>query len=196
MIKKLVLASGNAGKLTEISQLLEPLHIEVVSMKSLGVDEPEETGLTFVENAILKARYTSQQTGLPALADDSGLEVDALLGQPGIYSARYAGAQAKDGDNNAKLLTKLKDETNRAARYYCALALFKHGDDPTPIICTDTLDGEIAHSPKGDGGFGYDPLFFVPEKNCHAAELDKAVKNKISHRAKALQKLIAVLKQS
>ena len=192
-MEKLVLASGNQGKLDEIARLLNTLNIEVVSMRTLGVDEPEETGLTFIENAILKARHTAQQTGLPALADDSGLEVAALQGQPGIYSARYAGIHCSDQDNNEKLLRALDGQTNRSARYYCALALMKHADDPTPLICTASLDGEIALAPKGDGGFGYDPLFYIPECNCHAAELPKDKKNQISHRGKALQKLLATL---
>ncbi len=193
-MNKLVLASGNRGKLDEISRLLEPLQIEVVSMQALNVSEPEETGLTFVENAILKARHTAQVTGLPALADDSGLEVDALQGQPGIYSARYAGISCSDSDNNAKLLQALDGQENRSARYYCALALMEHGDDPTPLICTASLNGEIALSPKGTGGFGYDPLFYIPEQRCHAAELNKEKKNKISHRALALQKLLNELR--
>lgn len=192
-MNKLVLASGNKGKLDEISRLLDSLNIEVVSMKSLGVDEPEETGLTFIENAILKARHTAKQTGLPALADDSGLEVDALAGRPGIYSARYAGINCSDQDNNEKLLYELEPHTNRRARYYCALALMKHADDPTPLICTASLEGEIAYTAKGDGGFGYDPLFYIPEVNCHAAELAKEEKNNISHRGKALQLLVARL---
>lgn len=192
-MKKLVLASGNKGKLLEIGDLLAPLDIEVVSMKTLGVSEPEETGLSFVENAILKARHASTETGLPALADDSGLEVDALQGEPGIYSARYAGANCSDGANNTKLLNALHNNANRKARYYCALALMQHSNDPTPLICTDILEGEIATEPKGDGGFGYDPLFYIPEMQCHAAELDKSVKNRISHRAKALQTLLRIL---
>ena len=135
-----------------------------------------------------------RKTGLPALADDSGLEVDALQGQPGIYSARYAGPDCSDVDNNQKLLAVLQDKTQRSARYYCAMALMRHAEDPTPIVCTDTLEGEIANEPKGDGGFGYDPLFYIPEMACHAAELENKVKNTISHRAKALQQLLNILK--
>ena len=192
---KLVLASGNAGKLKEIHDLLAPFGMDVISMKSLGISEPEETGLTFIENAILKARHAAQQSGLPALADDSGLEVAALQGAPGIYSARYAGNDANDEDNNKKLLAALHNQTKRSARYYCALAYLQHADDPTPIICTGSLGGEIALTAKGDGGFGYDPLFYIPAEQCHAAELSKTRKNQISHRAIALQKLLTQLTQ-
>lgn len=191
-MKSIVVATGNAGKLKEIQHIVAPFGFEVVTQKSLNVTEAEETGLTFVENALIKARNAAQQTGKPALADDSGLEVDALKGQPGIYSARYAGENATDADNNAKLLEALKDipEAQRTARFQCVMVYLKHPNDPTPLICQGTWEGRILFEPKGDNGFGYDPLFLVPEKNCASAELTSDIKNAISHRGKALQQLL------
>lgn len=197
MQQKLVLASGNAGKLREFQQLLADCGFEVVPQSDFAVENAEETGLTFVENAILKARHACQKTGLPAIADDSGIEVDALLGRPGIYSARYSGADASDADNNKKLLQELAGvaDEKRTARYHCVLAFMRHAEDPTPILCHASWEGKILTAPRGDGGFGYDPLFFLPERQCTAAQLDKAEKNRISHRGRAMQQLLQALRQ-
>lgn len=197
MQQKLVLASGNAGKLREFQQLLADCGFEVVPQSDFAVENAEETGLTFVENAILKARHACQKTGLPAIADDSGIEVDALLGRPGIYSARYSGADASDADNNKKLLQELAGvaDEKRTARYHCVLAFMRHAEDPTPILCHASWEGQILTAPRGDGGFGYDPLFFLPERQCTAAQLDKAEKNRISHRGRAMQQLLQALRQ-
>lgn len=196
MNQKIILASGNAGKLREFQQLLADCGFDVIPQSAYQIDNADETGLTFVENAIIKARHACQHTGLPAIADDSGLEVDALNGRPGIYSARYAGAQASDSANNTKLLQELNDvmEGQRTARYHCVLAFMRHTEDPTPILCHGVWDGRILSTPRGEGGFGYDPLFFVPTHNCAAAELDKAEKNRISHRGIAMAQLLAKLK--
>lgn len=192
MIKKIVLASGNAGKLREFQQLLTGCGFEVVPQSDFNIANAEETGTTFVENAILKARHACHLTGLPAIADDSGIEVDALNGRPGVYSARYAGEGATDEKNNQKLLVELKNVAaeNRTARYHAVLAYMRHADDPTPILCHGTWEGIILDELRGHGGFGYDPLFFVPSHNCASAELDKAEKNRISHRGKAMQELL------
>lgn len=189
---KVVLASGNKGKLKEFNQLLSPLDIEVVPQSDFNVSSVEETGLTFIENAILKARHASEISGLPAIADDSGLEVDALKGAPGIYSARFSGENATDASNNQKLLDALKDTTNeeRTARFQCVLVYLKHPADPTPIVCQASWEGSILREARGDQGFGYDPLFWVPSKECSSAELDRDEKNKMSHRGKALRALI------
>lgn len=191
--EKIVLASGNAGKLKEFQQLLEPKGIDVITQSSLSIPEAEETGLSFVENAIIKARNACQYSGLPALADDSGLEVDVLAGKPGIYSARFAGADAKDIDNNRKLLKELVEvaETDRTARFQCLLVFMRHAEDPTPQIFQGTWEGRILTTASGNNGFGYDPLFFVPEKNCSSAELPAGIKNRISHRGKAIAQLVA-----
>lgn len=195
-MNNLVLASGNKGKLNEFQPLLNNCGYNVLAQSDFNVPEAEETGLSFIENAILKARNASQHTGLPALADDSGLEVDALKGQPGIYSARYAGASANDADNNAKLLRELKNiaEEERTAKFQCLLVFIRHHLDPTPIVCQGTWHGRILFEPSGKNGFGYDPLFFVPEKNCSSAQLDSAVKNQISHRGRAIDILLKRLK--
>lgn len=195
-LKQVVLASGNAGKLREFQQMLEGVGFEVLPMSQFTDDSPEETGLTFVENAIIKARFASQHSGLPALADDSGLEVDALRGQPGIYSARFAGPNASDADNNQKLLNSLEGlpSEERSARFQCALVFMKHAEDPTPLICQGNWEGHIQHVAAGCGGFGYDPLFYVPEHQCSSAELTKEQKNALSHRGKALAKLLPILK--
>lgn len=191
-MKKIVLASGNAGKLREFQQLLHGCGFDVVPQSDFFSENAEEIGLTFVENAIIKARYACTKTGLPAIADDSGIEVDALNGRPGIYSARYAGTSAKDADNNAKLLRELVGipTEKRTARYHAVLAFMRHAEDPTPILCHGIWEGVILTEPRGDGGFGYDPLFFVPTHNCASAELSKEEKNRISHRGKAMQELL------
>lgn len=197
MTQKIVLASGNAGKLREFQQLLADCGFAVLPQSEFNVDNAEETGLSFVENAILKARHACAQTGLPALADDSGIAVDALLGRPGIYSARYAGEPANDVNNNAKLLEQLHGvpEQQRTARYHCILAFMRHAEDPTPILCHGSWEGVILTAPRGEGGFGYDPLFFVPSHQCTAAELGSAEKNRISHRGLAMQELLFTLQK-
>ena len=191
----IVLASNNAGKVKEFQSLLGGLGLNIKPQAHFALDSVEETGLTFVENALLKARHASAHTGLPALADDSGIEVDALKGAPSIYSARFAGPNATDADNNQKLIQSLETvpEQERTARYQCLLVYLRHAKDPTPIICQGTWEGSICLSPQGDGGFGYDPLFWLAEHNCTAAELPKAEKNAISHRGKALQQLLHAL---
>ena len=194
--KRIVLASGNPGKVREINALLEGLGIEVLPQSEFGVPEAEETGLSFVENAILKARNAAAHSGLPAIADDSGIEVDALNGAPGIYSARYAGPGAGDADNCDKLLAALADtpEHQRGARFQCLLVYLRHAADPTPLICQGTWEGRILTAPRGDNGFGYDPLFHVPTHDCSAAELPPAEKNAISHRGQALRRLLEALR--
>lgn len=191
-LTKLVLASHNHSKLTELQKMLGS-SIELHSVAEFSLVEPEETGLSFIENAILKARYAAKVSGLPALADDSGLAVDILQGAPGIYSARYAGNSGDDQANNAKLLAALANvpEAKRTAQFICTLALVRHASDPMPIICEGIWSGRILTAPRGANGFGYDPLFWVEEKQCASAELTPAIKNQISHRAKAM----ALLKQ-
>jgi XTP/dITP diphosphohydrolase len=198
MQQKLVLASGNAGKLREFQQLLADCGFEVLPQSDFAVENAEETGLTFVENAILKARHACAKTGLPAIADDSGIEVDALNGRPGIYSARYSGEGANDAANNQKLLEALNGipEEKRTARYHCVLAFMRHAEDPTPILCHCSWEGRILTEARGEGGFGYDPLFFLPDMQCTAAELDKAEKNRVSHRGRAMQLLLQALRES
>jgi XTP/dITP diphosphohydrolase len=185
----IVLASGNKGKLKEFADLFAPMNINVVPQSEFDVPEAEETGLTFVENAIIKARNAAEYTGLPAIADDSGIEVDYLLGAPGIYSARYSGDNATAEKNLNALLMALKDvpENERAARYQCVLVMMRHSKDPTPLICQASWEGQILTEPKGDGGFGYDPIFWVPEKQCSAAELSKQDKHALSHRGQAIR---------
>lgn len=187
-----VLASNNRGKVRELNQLLAPSGLRLIAQGELGVGEVAETGLTFVENAIIKARHAATETGLPALADDSGLEVDALRGEPGIHSARFAGPGATDADNNAKLLELLREvpEAERSARFQCVLVWLRHAKDPTPLICQGTWEGRILDAPRGDRGFGYDPLFFVPGCGCTSAELDPETKNRLSHRGQALAQLL------
>lgn len=192
----LVLASGNAGKLKEFNQLLAPLGLDVRAQAEFGVHDVEETGLTFVENALLKAREASRVSGLPALADDSGLEVDALQGAPGIYSARYAGEPKSDERNNQKLLAALADcaEGQRSGRYWCVLVYLRHAEDPVPVIVQRSWEGEILAHPRGDGGFGYDPLFWLPDQGMSVAELASESKNRLSHRGRALHDLVDILK--
>ncbi|MEN9425752.1 MAG: dITP/XTP pyrophosphatase [Pseudomonadota bacterium] len=187
---KLVLASGNAGKLKELSSLLAPLGIEVLPQSAFNVSEAEEPHPSFVENAIAKARHAARATGLPALADDSGLCVDVLGGAPGVLSARFAGEPKSDARNNALLLERLAGEPNRHARFYCALALVRHADDPQPIIACGEWHGEILEAARGQGGFGYDPLFLVPDLDQTAAEIDHSLKNVLSHRGKAMRQLL------
>jgi len=190
-INELVLASHNAGKLKELQAMLGDA-VRVRSVGEFSDAEPEETGLSFIENAILKARNAARVSGLPALADDSGLAVDHLGGAPGIYSARYADGRG-DAANNIKLLEALQNvpDTDRGAQFVCALALVRHANDPLPIICEGLWHGRILHAPQGAHGFGYDPLFWVPERNCSSAEMAPADKNQLSHRARAM----ALLKQ-
>ena len=187
---KLVLASGNAGKLKELSSLLAPLGIEVLPQSAFNVSEAEEPHPSFVENAIAKARHAARATGLPALADDSGLCVDVLGGAPGVLSARFAGEPKSDARNNALLLERLAGEPNRRARFYCALVLVRHADDPQPIIACGEWHGEILEATRGHGGFGYDPLFLVPDLGQTAAEIDHELKNVLSHRGKAMRQLL------
>ena len=195
MTKTLVLATGNPGKVKELANMLSSLNINVVPQSDFNVGEVAETGTTFVENAIIKARHAAKITGMPAIADDSGLEVDGLNGAPGVYSARFAGPGASDQDNIDKLLVDLGDNPIRSARFWCVLVLMRHADDPTPLICSASWEGEITLTQNGNGGFGYDPVFFVAEKNCTSAELTKEQKNAVSHRGQALQKLLLELKQ-
>lgn len=187
-----VLATGNAGKLAEMQNLLNDGGWNVQPQSDFAVPEVAETGLTFVENALIKARHASRYAQMPAIADDSGIEVDALNGQPGIYSARYSGVDATDASNNNKLLDALRDvpTEKRTARYHCVLVYLRHAEDPTPLICHSAWEGSILEAPIGNGGFGYDPLFFVTSHDCSAAQLEKAEKNQISHRGQALQALL------
>lgn len=193
--QRIVLASNNPGKVREFEQLLAHLRCEVLPQSSLQVPEAEETGLTFVENAILKARNAAQHAGLPAIADDSGLEVDALKGAPGIYSARYAGAGSSDRANLQKLLVDMQGvaEPERVARFQCVLVYMRHALDPTPIICQGTWEGRLLDTPRGDNGFGYDPIFYVPTHHCSSAELPSEIKHQLSHRGQALRKLLTAL---
>jgi XTP/dITP diphosphohydrolase len=190
MSKTLVLATGNPGKVNELANMLSSLHINVLPQSDFNVTEVAETGTTFVENAIIKARHAAKITGLPAIADDSGLEVDGLNGAPGVYSARFAGAGATDQANIDKLLLELGSNPIRSARFWCVLVLMRHSDDPTPLICSASWEGEIAQQQHGADGFGYDPVFFLPALNCTSAELSKQQKNALSHRGQALQKLL------
>ena len=192
---KLVLASANAGKIKELQQMLDKLGIEVIPQSALNVPDIAETGLSFVENSLLKARNAAALTNLPAIADDSGLEVDFLCGAPGIYSARFSGEHATDASNRQKLLQLMIDvpQEQRTARYQTLIVYMRHANDPTPIICQGTWEGSIATVEKGDGGFGYDSIFQVAETNCRAAELDKDTKNRLSHRGKAMANLLSEL---
>jgi XTP/dITP diphosphohydrolase len=190
-----VLASGNAGKLRELAKVLAPLDVILKPQAQFNVPDVEETGFSFVENAIIKARAAAQHTGLPSIADDSGIEVDHLKGAPGIYSARYSGAG--DEANNVLLLQKLGEipEEQRSARFQCVLVYMRHALDPTPLICQASWEGFILFEPRGDNGFGYDPLFYLPEHQCSSAQLDPSIKNRISHRAKASSLLFEALRQ-
>jgi XTP/dITP diphosphohydrolase len=192
---KIVLATGNQGKVKELGSMLQALNVEVLAQSEFKVGDVAETGTTFVENAIIKARHAAKQTGLPAIADDSGLAVDALGGAPGVYSARYAGEQATDQSNIDKLLVEMQGvpEAKRTARFLCVLVYMRHADDPSPIICQGEWAGEITNQQVGTNGFGYDPVFWVPSENCCSAELSKAQKNALSHRGQALRQLLNIL---
>ncbi len=196
-MEKVVLATGNKKKVEELNALLADLDYAVVPQSEFNVESVPETGTTFVENAIIKARHAARVTGLPAIADDSGIEVDALLGRPGVYSARYAGEDASDEDNLEKLLEDMNGvpAVLRSARYWCVLVYMRHADDPTPIICQASWEGSLATEPTGENGFGYDPIFNVPDLDCTAAELNPATKNSLSHRGKALAQLVKALQE-
>ncbi len=199
MTQKIVIASGNRGKLREFAALFAGSNIAIIGQDELGVPEAVEDGLSFIENAIIKARNASRHTDLPAIADDSGLAVDYLQGEPGIYSARYScdrhGEAVSDERNNQKLLDRLQgvQPSQRGARFICALAYVQNAIDPVPITALGEWRGVILNEPRGENGFGYDPLFFLPEHNCSSAELEPALKNAISHRGQALKKLVAEL---
>ncbi|WP_088332557.1 RdgB/HAM1 family non-canonical purine NTP pyrophosphatase [Lacimicrobium sp. SS2-24] len=192
-MQKWVMATGNAGKVKELSSLLAPLEVDLRVQSEFSVPEAAETGTTFVENAIIKARHAAKITGLPAIADDSGLAVEALGGAPGIYSSRYAGEQASDADNVNKLVHAMQGQPDRKARFICVLVWMRHANDPTPIIAQGQWQGEITEQPDGDGGFGYDPVFWVAEQQCTAAALAPQIKNRLSHRAQALAQLMPLL---
>jgi len=198
MTRRVVLATGNPGKLQEIRDMLNGLDLDIVSQRELGIADADETGLSFVENAILKARHAARACGLPAIADDSGLEVDALGGRPGVYSARFAGEGASDRDNLQKLLAELHDvpAERRQARYQCVIVLARAADDPDPLLAHGTWEGHIAAAPRGSGGFGYDPVFVPVGMQCTTAELAPEQKNAVSHRAQALRALAALLRQA
>ncbi len=195
VMKKIVLASNNAGKVREFRQLFAELDIDIIPQGELGVSEAEEPHATFVENALAKARHAARVTGLPALADDSGICVAALGGAPGVYSARYAGEPKSDARNNQKLVATLAGQSNRNAWYYAALVLVRHADDPQPLIADGACYGEIIDAPRGEGGFGYDPHFFLPELGQTVAEISANEKARISHRGRALRELIAKLRE-
>jgi XTP/dITP diphosphohydrolase len=197
MSRTIVLASDNAGKLREMDQLLRPLGIEIVAQGHYGVRTPAEIGSTFADNAVLKARHAAQHTRFAAIADDSGLEVDALGGAPGVHSARYAGDGANDGANVDKLLTALRDvpEPDRTARFQCVAAFVRAADDPEPVIAYGTWSGRVAAAARGANGFGYDPVFFLPERGCTSAELAPEEKNRLSHRGQALRALVRALRE-
>lgn len=189
-MKRLVLASNNAKKMQELNALLAPLGFEVIPQGQLGIPEAEEPHCTFVENALAKARHAARASGLPALADDSGLCVDTLGGAPGVYSARYGGEPKSDARNNERLLAELGGNADRRARFVSLIVFVRHADDPQPVIAEGEWHGEILESPRGASGFGYDPLFFVPEYGQSAAELDAVTKNRLSHRGQAMARLI------
>jgi len=197
-MQKVVLASSNQGKLREIQQVLAHLDMQLIPQSEFDVSDAEETGLTFVENAIIKARHAAAISGLPALADDSGLEVDALQGRPGIYSSRFAGDKATDGDNIQKLLTDLADvkPPQRSARFQCVLVYMRHAEDPSPLIAQGSWEGFILEEARGQNGFGYDPVFYIPEHQRASAELEAEVKNQHSHRARALEQLVELMGRS
>lgn len=197
-MQKVVLATGNPGKVRELADLLAAFGLDIVAQTELGVESAEETGLTFIENAILKARHAAQITGLPAIADDSGLAVDALGGAPGIYSARYAGLDASDQQNLEKLLVALENvpDGQRQAQFHCVLVYVRHAADPTPLVFHGSWAGEITRAAAGEGGFGYDPIFFVPELGKTAGELTKDEKRAVSHRGKALTLLLEAMRNA
>ena len=188
-MKKIILATSNLGKVRELNSMLEGQY-NVVSQIDMEVEEVPETGASFVENALIKARNASSQSKLPALADDSGLVVDALNGEPGIYSARYAGENATDEDNIVKLLSRMDDEDDRGASFCCAMVYVRYGNDPEPVIVEKSWEGQILRELKGSNGFGYDPIFYLPELNCTSAQLSAEEKNRISHRGQALKEIL------
>ena len=194
-MEKIVIASGNQGKLREIARILEPFGIASVPQADFGVPDCPEPHVTFVENCLAKARHASAHTGLPALADDSGICVDALNGAPGVYSARYAGEPKSDARNNDKLIAALQGQANRRAHYYCVMVLVRYPDDPEPLIAEGRWFGEIIDTPRGEGGFGYDPYFLVPQYGKTGAELGEDEKNVVSHRGQALRELADKLKR-
>lgn len=196
-MKKIVLATGNQGKVREMADLLADFGFDVVAQSEFNVSEVAETGTTFIENAIIKARHAAKETGLPAIADDSGLEVDYLGGAPGVYSARYAGEDASDQQNLEKLLDAMKDvpEAQRSARFHCVLVMMRHENDPTPLVCHGKWEGRILTQAHGSNGFGYDPIFFVPEENCASAQLEPMRKKQLSHRGQALKKLFQAIEE-
>lgn len=196
-MKKIVLATGNQGKVREMADLLADFGFDVVAQSEFNVSDVAETGTTFIENAIIKARHAAKETGLPAIADDSGLEVDFLSGAPGVYSARYAGEHASDRENLEKLLEAMKEvpAEQRSARFHCVLVLMRHENDPTPLVCHGQWEGHILEQAHGSNGFGYDPIFFVPEENCASAQLEPARKKQISHRGQALKKLFQAIEE-
>ncbi|MDD9195956.1 XTP/dITP diphosphatase [Aliivibrio sp. S3MY1] len=196
-MSKIVLATGNQGKVREMADVLSDFGFDVVAQSEFNVSDVAETGTTFIENAIIKARHAAKETGLPAIADDSGLEVDALNGAPGVYSARYSGESATDQKNIDKMLAAMDGipAEKRTARFHCVLVLMKHENDPTPLICHGSWEGHITTEQQGENGFGYDPIFWVSEDNCSSAELEPARKKQLSHRGKALKKLFAALKE-
>ena len=196
-MSKIVLATGNQGKVREMADVLSDFGFDVVAQSEFNVSDVAETGTTFIENAIIKARHAAKETGLPAIADDSGLEVDALNGAPGVYSARYSGEGATDQKNIDKMLAAMDGipTEKRTARFHCVLVLMKHENDPTPLICHGSWEGHITTEQQGENGFGYDPIFWVSEDNCSSAELEPARKKQLSHRGKALKKLFAALKE-
>ncbi|MBD2815843.1 XTP/dITP diphosphatase [Xenorhabdus sp. Flor] len=197
-MQKVVLATGNAGKVRELAGLLADFGLDIVAQTELGVDSADETGLTFIENAIIKARHAAAVTGLPAIADDSGLSVNALGGAPGIYSARYAGTEASDQDNLEKLLEAMRDvpDEQRQAQFNCVLVYLGHAEDPTPLVFHGRWSGVITREPAGSGGFGYDPIFYVPEFGCTAAELSREQKSAVSHRGQALKMLLEAMRNA
>ena len=194
MSQQIVLATGNQGKVKELAAMLNELNIEVLPQSQFDVPDVPETGTTFIENAIIKARHAAKITGLAAIADDSGLEVDALNGAPGVYSARFAGENANDQDNIDKLLVEMQGKTARSARFWCVLVYMRHADDPTPLVCQASWEGTITEDQQGREGFGYDPVFYVASEGCTSAQLTKEQKNALSHRGQALQQLVAKLK--
>jgi XTP/dITP diphosphohydrolase len=195
IVEKLVIASHNPGKLREISAILAPLGLEALPQSAFNIPEAEEPHCTFIENCLAKARHASLHAGLPALADDSGICVDALNGAPGVHSARFAGEPKSDARNNEKLVALLQNHANRKAHYYCVMVLVRHAEDPQPIIAEGSWHGEIIDAPRGDGGFGYDPYFLVPELGQTGAEIPMALKNQISHRGQALAQLVEKLRR-
>ncbi|WGY48617.1 XTP/dITP diphosphatase [Vibrio sp. ABG19] len=196
-MNKIVLATGNQGKVREMADLLAEFGFDVVAQSEFNVSDVAETGTTFIENAIIKARHAAKETGMAAIADDSGLEVDYLAGAPGVYSARYAGVGATDADNLNKLLEAMQGvpQEQRTARFHCVLVLMRHADDPTPLVCHGKWEGRILEQAQGSNGFGYDPVFFVPQENCASAELEPARKKQLSHRGQALNKLFQAIEE-